>query len=92
MKNSKVFVREYQITTANGKVKWVWEQGCVVYSDKGEIIAIEGIILDITERKRSEEMLINKENRFNSLFNNAIIPIWEEDFSGVKLFFDELNR
>jgi len=90
--NHNIYEVEYKIITANGDVKWVWEQGCGVYSDNGKIIAIEGIIIDITERKRSEEMLRENESRFCSLFNNASIPIWEEDFSQVKLFFNKLKK
>jgi PAS domain S-box-containing protein len=92
LKNHKIYKGEYQILTANGNVKWVWEEGCGVYSDNGEIIAIEGIIIDITERKQSEEVLLNNENRFNSLFNNTSNPIWEEDFTQVKLYFNKLEK
>lgn len=46
------FQDEYTITTATGEIKWVWEQGKSIYEDNGEIIAIEGFITDITEKKR----------------------------------------
>jgi PAS domain S-box-containing protein len=91
LKEKKIYIGEYEITTAEGVTKWVWEQGTGVYSDEGEVVAIEGIIVDITERKRSEELLRDNEQRFSSLFNNASMPIWEEDFSQVKLYFDELK-
>jgi nitrogen-specific signal transduction histidine kinase/CheY-like chemotaxis protein len=32
----------------------VWEQGVGVYSDDGEVMAIEGYIIDITDKKQSE--------------------------------------
>jgi PAS domain S-box-containing protein len=90
LKAHKLFDVEYQIKTAKGMTKWVWEQGCGVYSDKGDVIAIEGIITDITARKLMEEQMHDNEKRFSSLFNNASIPIWEEDFSEVKLYFNKL--
>jgi PAS domain S-box-containing protein len=92
LKKHSVYKIEYQITTADGTVKWVWEQGCGVYADNGEIIAREGIIIDISERKQSEDVLRDSEQRFSSLFNNASIPIWEEDFSQVKLYCDKLKE
>jgi len=54
------FVLEYRITTAAGAVKWVWEHGCCVYRETGELIALEGLISDITDRKRAETELERK--------------------------------
>jgi PAS domain S-box-containing protein len=86
------YVGEYRIRTASGDIKWVWEQGCGVYSEDGKVEALEGIIIDVTERKLPEEMLRSNEKRFSLLFNYAAIPVWEEDFSLVKLYFDELSK
>jgi PAS domain S-box-containing protein len=51
------FQLEYRIRTASGEEKWVWEQGIAVYSDSDQVEALEGMISDITERKRSEKAL-----------------------------------
>ncbi len=53
----EVFTDEYPIITANGKQKWVWEQGVGVYNSNLELIALEGIIVDITEQKQTRETL-----------------------------------
>lgn len=49
------FTGEYQIVTKEGHKKWVWEQGQGIYSENGEVIALEGFITDITNRKRAEK-------------------------------------
>jgi PAS domain S-box-containing protein len=46
----------YRIRPAQGPEKWVWEQGCGVFSRDGELLALEGFIADITEAKRAEEV------------------------------------
>jgi two-component system response regulator len=47
----------YRIKTAPGGIKWVWEKGRGVFSRDGQLLALEGFITDITERKEAEERL-----------------------------------
>ena len=51
------FEVSYRIRTARGGQKWVWERGRGVWSDAGELMALEGFIADITERKAAEDAL-----------------------------------
>lgn len=66
----EAFQDEYTITTATGEKKWVWEQGKGVYDVNGKVIAIEGFITDITEKKKVQEALRESESRYRSLFEN----------------------
>ena len=52
-----VFQGEYPIVTKNGSRRWVWEKGCGVFSDEGELLFLEGFIADVTERRKAEEEL-----------------------------------
>jgi PAS domain S-box-containing protein len=51
------FQVEYRIRTAQGAVRWVWEQGVAVPAAGGQSLALEGFITDITQRKEATEAL-----------------------------------
>ncbi|NEQ40921.1 MAG: diguanylate cyclase [Okeania sp. SIO3I5] len=55
--NNQPFQLIYQIITAKKELKWVWEQGKGVYCSNGEVLAIKGLIIDITNQKQVESEL-----------------------------------
>jgi len=46
--------------------------------------------MEISEHKKTEENLKERELRYRSLFKNSPISLWEEDFSDVKKYIDSL--
>jgi signal transduction histidine kinase len=56
LETREAFRLVYRITTRDGAVKWVWEQGRGVYSESG-LEALEGFITDVTESKQLQEQL-----------------------------------
>ncbi|NOZ62009.1 MAG: PAS domain S-box protein [Calditrichaeota bacterium] len=66
----KPYQLEYQILAANNGKKWVWEQGRGVF-DGDKLVALEGIILDITQQKQAAIALRESEKRFRSLIENV---------------------
>jgi PAS domain S-box-containing protein len=65
----------------DGRIIWTEQQITPFYDDQGELVAIDGIGRDITERKEAEDALRRSEERFRSLVQNAsdIIIILEAD-------------
>ncbi len=51
------YLVEYRILHADGSVRWLWENGTGVRDDAGEVRWLDGVILDITERRQMEEAL-----------------------------------
>ena len=54
-KEQKTIKVEYEIYKKNGERIWVWEQAKCLYEPDGDVLAIEGHISDISERKLLEE-------------------------------------
>ena len=57
MRKHRPYQLIYRIITKDSEIKWVWEQGIGIFSESGEMIALEGLITDITKRKRAEDGL-----------------------------------
>jgi PAS domain S-box-containing protein len=54
LQNHKPFEVTYRILTKDGQVKWLWEQGEGIFDKTGNILAIEGLINDLTDYKQTE--------------------------------------
>ena len=59
---------EYRILQPNGEVRWVWERSRIIYDETGTANRWDGIISDVTQRKRIESKL-SYEARHDSLTN-----------------------
>lgn len=67
--NKKPYQISYRISTAEGRIKWVWEQGRGVYNDNNELEATEGFVTDITEKKLFEEEILKKNNELSAIYH-----------------------
>lgn len=57
VQEKRTFAFVYRITTRTGQMKWLWEQGEGVFDLDGGLVAIEGLINDITDQKQAETAL-----------------------------------
>lgn len=85
------FKYEYEITTAEGRRKWVLEMGRGIYDDDGEVEALEGMVLDISDRKEMERNLryINDHDAWTGLYNRDYLEKYLEKDIKIK---DGLKR
>ncbi|NLT40315.1 MAG: PAS domain S-box protein [Clostridiales bacterium] len=83
MKERLPFTFEYEIIKADGEHKWVLEKGEGVYDENGKIEALEGIIVDISDRKKIEDQLKQTLERTRAMiYNHEAVMLLIEPHSG----------
>jgi PAS domain S-box-containing protein len=82
---------EYRLVKADGSIIWVHDTGRVVKDQVTGNAIWYGVVNDITERKQAEAALQQSEERYRRLFEDSPISLWEQDFSAVKAYFDQMR-
>lgn len=88
-------IKDYSIEkryfTKAGAIVWVNLTASPLFKKNKKVTTHIAIVEDISLRKESEKLIKKSEIRFKSLFEDSPIPLWEEDFSKVKNYLQELN-
>lgn len=69
----------------DGTIIWTEQVNTPIFDDKGNLIAIQGIARDITNRKLVEEKLIESEKMYKNLFEHNPLPMWIYDLETLKI-------
>jgi PAS domain S-box-containing protein len=67
---------DFRVLRADGITQWVAATGKPRYLANGEFAGYVGSCMDITERKKSERLLKDSEERFRSIADSAPVLIW----------------
>jgi PAS domain S-box-containing protein len=66
----------------DGRVIWIEQRNKPFYDEAGELVAIEGISRDITERMEAEEVLRGTQEFLTGILDNAPLPIYSVSEEG----------
>jgi PAS domain S-box-containing protein len=75
---------EYRILTKTGNVRWVNQRTFIQKGTGGKMIHFQGVVLDITKRKESEERLekvLSMQRMLTRVVNNspAVVFLWKDE-------------
>jgi PAS domain S-box-containing protein len=57
LSEQRPYLVEYRLLHADGSTRWLWENGTGVCNEAGHLQWLDGVILDITERREMEDAL-----------------------------------
>jgi len=72
---------ESQVYRKDGQIIWISESARAIYSDRGEIIAYEGTVEDITERKQREAAILRQDLLLQGVAQASQCLLTTADFS-----------
>ncbi len=62
---------EYRIISNNKRLKWVLDEGHVVYSSAGTVRRLDHVIKDITDEKKATDALRQSEEKYRDFFEST---------------------
>ena len=82
---------EFQFKSKDGGIVWTHMNTSPIIID-GEYRGGLAMVTNITESKNREESLRESYYNYISLFEDSPVPIWDEDFSEIKIYIDSLKK
>jgi two-component system, NarL family, sensor histidine kinase UhpB len=85
------FNLEFRIVSANGEIKWIWGRGTGVF-EEDSIVALEGFVSDITDKKNIEEELKSSLAQLHELAQHVDRVREDERLAIARELHDDLGQ
>jgi PAS domain S-box-containing protein len=84
-----VSTMEHQVRMADGSLRWQQWVDRTILDETGQVIELQGVGRDVTERKQMEHALHESEARYRATFDSAAIGVAIVDLAGCPLEVNE---
>lgn len=78
---------EARIVRPDGEERWIRDRGAGIRDGDGELRYVTGAAADITERRRAEEALRDRERRYELVLAGAEAAIWDWDVPAKRVVY-----
>lgn len=80
---------ECRVVQPDNSFRWIVARGRVVRDENGKPTHLPGVVIDITDRKQSEEALRESEERFLLIASTTNDAIWDWDLNTNQVWWNE---
>jgi len=80
---------EYRMVCADGSIRWVHNKNQGIVNRNGKLPCIDGVVFDITDRKRADEALKVSEEKYRKLVDNSLVGVYKTNINGDILYVNE---
>lgn len=85
---TSIYKYEARIIKPDNSIAWIKAHGKIFFAEDGEPIKMVGTIMDITDEKNSQQILMKSEEKFRLLADSMPQQIWTSDAMGNLNYFN----
>ena len=83
--SGKSYSLEYRIIHTGGEEKWVYDQGSIITEEDGRRSYLDGVMIDITDRKKAEQSLAELPRKLSKYLSPQVYKSIFEGSKDVKI-------
>lgn len=80
---------EYRIVQSDALIRWVIARGRIIRNSEGHAARLPGVVIDISDRKKSEALMRETQERFELVTRATYDAIWDWNLTTNEVWWNE---